>query len=296
MFNNDVRFSLTNFEGIPNDKETPFEFYGWNDCKYIEIKLFTKSPKNKIVNHVNSTVNSKQLWKTALTNIVLENVLRKRREEKIIPIIFITDREISSDLENSYLKNLTTPKNVASKTSCRITEAEMRRAYKLCCEMGDSELDKEIMRIANETLVFAKISQKEEGQDLQLENTNPFWKRNGWIEAWNERMGNTDDRQEKIKKKNKEYWKEQAHNALKSYSPRGISIPNDKSADKNKIVKRSKPLKSQNSNENAGSPPANSTSTNRNQNRRENNFFSFFRSIGTGIIRFFLSVFRLFRS
>lgn len=234
---NSFNIDVSNFQGVSFQSPTPIEVYGWNDCLYDNVQSYINENKQKILskphlkyqpfqsnncvqNSNNLSEFSRRTWKTHLTNIILENVARARLGQEIIPLIFITDREIYSDTPGSYLKNLTTPESVAEKLNRKITSAEMRRAYKLCFEMGDDEVSKEIMSIAHQTLHFAKICKDDEKQQLRLENSTPLWEREGWESAWQARMGRYQYyRPLKRAKKGDSYWREQSIKVVSMFNP-----------------------------------------------------------------------------
>ena len=116
-----------------------------------------------------------RMCKAGITNLVLENLKRETEGLTLIPVIFAID---SDDLPVN-------PANVATREqplNSFLTNQELRRTYKLCCEIGDEE----IRRVALKTFKFIKL-QLVNVSEYTCVATTPFWTRRGWSEAWKTR-------------------------------------------------------------------------------------------------------------
>lgn len=125
--------------------------------------------------------------KSALVNIVLENVQRKKQGLQIIPIVFIIGKDKQGLDINKILKN----KDDLDKLSeilrqQNVTDAEIRRAYRLCF---DESLPKEICEVAEETFKFITLTTNEASQPEKygFSFCAKPWQNHQWQALWNDR-------------------------------------------------------------------------------------------------------------
>jgi hypothetical protein len=154
-------------EHVPADKKPLLEVY---NGKVGSMNKVTKRPSGsakiiKILSGADCAKDPSQairrLCKTGLTNIILDNFVRK---EEITPIIFAI--KISFMEKPSHFIWQATPEAILSKTAedpngkkytTYVTASEIRRAYKLCT---DKALPDKFKRIARRSLKFVEISEE----------------------------------------------------------------------------------------------------------------------------------------
>lgn len=144
-----------------------------------------------------------RMCKSGITNLVLENYKRKCEGLPLIPVIFCIDSD-AAPMDSTRMASRQPELNQL------LTHHELRRAYKLCCEVNDPT----IAAIAQETFKFAKLcSQPEEGL-YSLRQIEPCWERDGekWQKAWGERMAT-----KKPLLKKKISWKKELQTAINRY-------------------------------------------------------------------------------
>lgn len=124
----------------------------------------------------------KKAFKDELVDMVFLNYQNKREGFPLIPVLFCVDKQ--SDAGFYY-----DPSGIASKKIiASITDAEIRRAYKLCCEFPNARLKK----VANETFRFAKVSLDRATGVYSLKKINAPWAQSGWDRAWQGRPRSMD--------------------------------------------------------------------------------------------------------
>ena len=144
--------------------------------------------------------------KSAIVNIVFENLKRKRQKEEIIPILFCIDRT-----DNPHPP---TPAAITARNGI-VTNKELRRAYKLCEELEDPEIN----AVARETFRFAKWT----GSDKNNFNIEPIkapWKDKNWKKSWEERIRTKKPSREASEKT--KFWREELL-AMKATLPSSAS-------------------------------------------------------------------------
>jgi len=113
--------------------------------------------------------------KAGMVNIVFENYKRSKEGLTLIPILFcidIDDNRYPHDIKSIIHKKLS--------TKC-FTHSELRRAYKLCCELEDEELKE----IAQKTFKFVKV--KIIDRNYGLESIPAPWENRNWAVTWAKR-------------------------------------------------------------------------------------------------------------
>lgn len=185
--------------------------YGWKTCGYQEIAEALKekdSPVKKVfdfyvgdpnvgdsyrttlegnvIKHLPfdkappGRKNISRLCKGAINDIVMENYKRKLNGQKLIPLIFCYESEHSMYKPNGY--------SIASKDPWEnelITNSELRRCYKLVCELKGPDLEK-ISEVAAEMIKFVKVKQSDSSEH-KLEAIPPFWREVDFQKGWQER-------------------------------------------------------------------------------------------------------------
>jgi len=143
----------------------------WQLDKHTSERNFNNGQNTELLESKRDDVKSR--WKTDMTNIVAENFKRsKEKGQKFISIIFCVDID-----HNPYTYSY---ESVA--LSSRITDSELRRAYKLCHEFED----KELKAIAQRTFKFVKV--KMEGLNIiDVEPINAPWVHQNWAASWKKR-------------------------------------------------------------------------------------------------------------
>jgi hypothetical protein len=204
--------------------------YGWTHCFYQTLKLNIIG--REIINNIdcwNSEARKiervavyinpkgKEYWKELLTNIVFENCKRSKMHLPIIPIIFCIDID-----NNPYITSSKTIFSRNPEDNSRVTNAELRRAYKLCNQTED-----EVSAIAKQTFNFTKITMK--NGKCHLERNQFFWENEKWNEEWTKRQST---RRVEIKR-NKLDWKALFLTKLQNFIPPMNLLVN---ANKEKII------------------------------------------------------------
>ena len=149
--------------------------------------------------------------KAGITNAVVENVKRIAEGRGVIPVVFLVDID-----GNPWPSN---PGSVTSRDG-RVTNKEMRRAWKLCF---DPEIDPRIREAARKTFTFVKMKKtmSRDGKPISggysLEPIDPFWGRDGknsaWAMAWQRRTATPS-----LKKKDLGYsWRLQVNKAVSDF-------------------------------------------------------------------------------
>lgn len=134
--------------------------------------------------------------KSALANIVIENVKRKRAKLSLIPVIFIVDK----DRKKLNIKKIIN-KVWTQDPRDNITDAEIRRAYKLCF---DPKLSAEIKDVAQRTFVFISLTSNKYSDLVKYKFTirKAPWDSHEWQEGWTHR-------QKKPSRSDKVCWRDQ---------------------------------------------------------------------------------------
>jgi hypothetical protein len=116
--------------------------------------------------------------KAGITNLLLENYKRVKEGKEIIPALFCMD---IVDNEFSPTTKSVTAKDVAQNNL--VTHSELRRCYKLCRELENSEHVelREMAEIARQMFKFVKIVKK--GDKAALEKIPALWELPGFSEA-----------------------------------------------------------------------------------------------------------------
>jgi hypothetical protein len=168
------RIDVHSLAEICSDCDTNMLVYGFQHCKYSVVRdaidLFkplktydssagseherTQGINFKIVSGMDdypreSKNSIKRCCKAALVNIIIENYHRSLHGKPLIAILFCTDIE-----NNLHPESLT---NFLDRNLNFITNSELRRAFKLCC---DSRIDPKIRAIAQVTFRFVRIHEQ----------------------------------------------------------------------------------------------------------------------------------------
>ena len=188
--------------------------YGFQHCGYTNVMrglresnlfqnvysgfLSVSPPKDRttIENRVIDSFCSGGKFKATLVDIVFENSQRKKLGLPLIPVLFCVDT-----YDNWHPWN---PESVCDH-SYYVTNSEMRRAYKLCCEFEDPA----IRQVAGETFKFVKLAKHKTKPDtIELQEIDAPWKCTGWEAAWARRKtytiprpGKTSDWRADLRKK-----------------------------------------------------------------------------------------------
>lgn len=143
---------------------------------------------------------TKQICKTGITNLILENYKRSISGKSIIPLI--------NCIDTSYNPYPFTAKSICSKDfrlNSIITNSELRRCYKLLTHSNPK-----ISEIAKNTFKFVKVSRNSHGQ-YSLSQIDPPWNQNNWNQEWeprntvNEKSHWNTQLEEKIRKIENDY-------------------------------------------------------------------------------------------
>lgn len=236
LLSHNITLRRDNLEEICSDSKEVMVF-GWHFCRYEDIanslsgainspvhrafnwqiggvedwETVTVEGRNidKIISGRSEEEGSIRNCKAALTNIVLENYKRMQEGLPLIRVIF-------SVANNSPLSF--SPEMIASKASganaCH-THAELRRAYKLCCEMKNTQL----MEAAKQTFVFVMLKNESPDSEVTLlEKVTPFWEQPEWSAAWQERKNAVAEMDQLDKSEvKKNYWVTQLEAKVAAY-------------------------------------------------------------------------------
>jgi hypothetical protein len=188
--------------------------YGWKSCYYKNVKEILEtsftSPMNKVynwqVNHphaaksdrttlegrVMKPINvplkssedeqSAEYCKASLTTLMVENWKREQEGLPLIPLIFCYDVDGK--------KRVITPGSIASRdpqSNKIITNKELRRCYKLCCELEKDPELKAIAEVAKKSIQFVKLAGSD-STEYKMEILHPFWESPEFETKWKERM------------------------------------------------------------------------------------------------------------
>lgn len=188
--------------------------YGYEDCHYKEINKCLNTDKNsplkksldynigdkniekqvitsdnRIIEQINISekrrhkinANSNSSHKAGLINIVLENCKRESEGLSLIPILFF----VKLQKKNGNNMDWFTAENICNVNLNKFTPRELRRCYKVCCEIENEQ----IKTIASKTIKF--VLEKEVGGNLyELKEIPPFWKDKDWGSKWSEMICN----------------------------------------------------------------------------------------------------------
>jgi hypothetical protein len=164
--------------------------YGWYDCHYIAItSALRKNPKmdrvfsyaieqrefedrtiERIPYHAKPKRSQHRSCKNGITNLLLENYKRVNEGLDIIPVIFCIDSD-----DNTYTTDAESITSRIEDLNILNTNSELRRCYKLCCELESSEHEEfqEMALIAKEMFKFVKVAQQ--GDKAVLLPMPPMW-------------------------------------------------------------------------------------------------------------------------
>src|ERR1700722_18699429 len=159
-----------------------------------------------------------KVCKAAIVNLMLENYKRKQEHKPLIPLIFCYDIEDK--------KRIITPESIASReTNCNkvITNKELRRCYKICCELEKDPKLQEIAEIAKESLRFLKLVGND-STEYKMELIDPFWKSPEWETKWKDRIAT----KQPANPSKRNPWREELKSAVAFYAVsqnQEISVP-----------------------------------------------------------------------
>ena len=124
------------------------------------------------------TLDLATLCKNTLVAVVIENYLRKKESFPIIPVIFCLESTECPPRPTEWIAN----KNLDHSGLGTISNAEIRRMYKLC---SDPELSSEVKEVAKATFIFVRVNLP----SLELEEIPAPWEKEAqiWTEAWEQR-------------------------------------------------------------------------------------------------------------
>jgi hypothetical protein len=181
--------------------------YGWKSCKYMEVadameedsspisKIFDwnigdptidkehrRTLEGRVMSQIafdsskDTDIQAGRTCKSAIVDLMIENYKRKQENLPLIPLIFcndITDKE-----------RLITPENIAETSEEKvITNSELRRCYKISCEINDKEKLIPVAEIAKEYIKFVKLVETNR-TEYKLEPIRPFWETKAWEISW----------------------------------------------------------------------------------------------------------------
>lgn len=188
--------------------------YGWEHCYYTGVtQAFENSPDSFLKKVFNSSVGfigaekertlegreiqklsvySKQakdthrFCKAGVTNLLLENYKRFKEGKEIIPVLFCVDTD-----ENQYVTTKDTVSTKDKNNNKLITNSELRRCYKLCCELESSEHPelREMANIARQMFKFAKVVKN--GDKAVLRRVPALWEQTDLSSAMQKRKNIT---------------------------------------------------------------------------------------------------------
>jgi hypothetical protein len=143
---------------------------------------FEKRKIDKIKNENNNTL---EICKNAQVNIVLENFKRKKIGLPIIPIVYVVDKDDFKLDINKILKRL--PKKDKNDCYMNITDAEIRRAFRLCF---DPSLPEDIRCLAQKTFIFIslKTNEKDDPVKYTFSIRSAPWNSKVWQNGWKKRV------------------------------------------------------------------------------------------------------------
>jgi hypothetical protein len=210
--------------------------YGWASCLYIEVgNTLGKDPKSPVKKVfdcalgecsaseeekttlegrtmeqicASSTDSIGRVCKAGIAALMLENYKRKQENLPLIPLIFCYDIEGK--------KRIITPESIASRdpeANKIITNKELRRCYKICCELEKDPELKAIAEVAKESLKFVKLTGNE-STEYKLELIHPFWESPKWETSWKERIAT----KQPADPSKVDLWREELKAAMASYN------------------------------------------------------------------------------
>lgn len=224
--------------------------YGWDHCKYIQLrealqksdspikKVFNESLGNnffysnsqqetlegrriehvetnpKPIDRAKSNHAAMRRCKGAITNLVVENYKRIVEGLPIIPLIFCVDID-----NNQHPMNADTITREGRKGSRRVTNSELRRCYKICKELEDSEIVelRIVSYVAKLTIKFVKLEQQQNGT-YSLTQKAAFWEAADWNQKWRERKSKSaSDGSAQLTKTTSYWWTSQILTSIQSY-------------------------------------------------------------------------------
>jgi hypothetical protein len=230
---NTINLNFDSVKYICNDANQAL-VYGWKSCLYEEVAntlINQNSPIKKVFLHnisgfsaskeerttlegrvieqIPTTLDSiSRTCKTAITNLMLENYKRSQEKSPLIPLIFCYDIK-----DNNFI---TTPESITSRgrdSNKRITNKELRRCYKMCCELENDPELKAIAEVARESLKLAKLA-GDGHAGYRMELLQPFWESPEWDAKWQERVAT----KRPADPSKVHLWREQLKSAVSSYN------------------------------------------------------------------------------
>lgn len=142
-----------------------------------------------------------EICKNALVNMVIENFKREELGLPIIPIIFVVDKDDSKLDVKKILNRL--PKTDKRGGPTNITDAEIRRAFRLCF---DPNLAEGIRRVAQKTFLFISLVTNKEDEPVEYTFSIRLapWDSAVWQNGWKNRA-----QQPKLPRQKEFPWREQ---------------------------------------------------------------------------------------
>jgi hypothetical protein len=207
--------------------------YGWKHCLYVEVGMALAkkdSPVKKILDCgiglrfasmsqrttlegriikqicASSIDSTERVCKAGITSLMLENYKRKQRNFPLIPLIFCYDIESN--------KWISTPESITSRDAQfnnLVTNKELRRCYKMCCELEKDPELKAIAEVAKESIKFVKLTGND-STEYKLELIHPFWKSPEWETKWKERIAT----KQPAKPSKVQLWREELKSAVRA--------------------------------------------------------------------------------
>lgn len=146
--------------------------------------------------------------KNAEVNLIIENVKRTESGLPIIPLIFVVKLNDTVLKLEKILDKL--PKKTADGIAQHITDAEIRRAYRLC---SDPYLHKEIREVAKNTFIFIALetNPKDASVMYSFKKIEAPWNSGVWQEGWCRRKN-----LRQLPKEHVSSWKIQANNLVEA--------------------------------------------------------------------------------
>ncbi|OGT45038.1 MAG: hypothetical protein A3E83_06010 [Gammaproteobacteria bacterium RIFCSPHIGHO2_12_FULL_41_20] len=189
-----MRLSPTSITQICGDSEKII-VYGFSQCKYeavakalqttlTHVYTWSSTPYAYIRANQFAFFTTTYRCKSGITNLVIENVHRKRQGEPIIPLLFCIGYEDSDDPSSFFQLDISSVARSISIDS--YTHSELRRCYKLVTETSP-----EVQEVARETLKFVKIRKIPNSDTYELIRLPPFWEEEKWLSSWQQRRHST---------------------------------------------------------------------------------------------------------
>lgn len=140
-------------------------------------------------------VNISRTCKTGLTNIFLDNYKKVKQGENPTLILFCVGTNMpTGDLRGKKSPPLPEPETLADRNSpyySKITQKELRRMYKICCDISEKTSDPELRllaEVAKKSVKFVTVDYDETLDQFVMHEVPPTWDDPRWGKVWAKRM------------------------------------------------------------------------------------------------------------